>query len=110
MKPRNCIEHSCNRAMREPVYVVLRPAAKRRPWPHVVTVGPAGLQSFSPGAPSPHPIDVALRGYPGVEWDKDMADVRAWKPAEILSAAWMFALGVTAWWLQTKTRKLKWQF
>ena len=77
MKPRNCIEHACNRAMREPVYVVLRPAAKRRPWPHVVTVGPAGLQSFSPGAPSPHPIDVALRGYPGVEWDKDMADVRA---------------------------------
>ena len=65
MNPRNCIEHACNRAMREPVYVVLRPTAKRRPWPHVVTVGPTSLQSFFPGAPSPHPIDVALAAVVG---------------------------------------------
>ena len=95
--PPNCLAHSLNRAVLEPVYLVLRRTVKDgRKWAHVITVGPNGLQSYSPGAPLPHPIN-AILGYDGVTWDRDTADPRPWKAGELLWAAWTFALGTTLW-------------
>ena len=104
--PRNCLEHSLNRAVAEPVYLVLRRTVHaRRKWAHVITVGPNGLQSYSPGAPLPHPINVIL-GYDGVTWDRDTTDPKPWRESELLWAAWTFALGTTIWALNQNARRL----
>jgi hypothetical protein len=104
---RNCLKHSLDRATNEHVYLLIRRTVQpRRKWGHVLTVGPTGLQSYSPGAPLPHPIN-AILGYDGVTWDRDLTDPQPWKEGELFWAAWTFALGTTLWFLSRKVRRLK---
>jgi hypothetical protein len=103
--PRNCLSHALRRAVSEPVYLVLRRTVQdRRKWGHVLTVGPSGLQSYSPGAPLPHPIHAVL-GYDGIVWDRDTTDPQPWREGELLWAAWTFTIGTTLWVLKRKARR-----
>lgn len=91
-----CISVSLDRAVSEAVYIELRrPSRPGRPWPHVFTVGPTGLQNYVPGAPLAHMWEAL--DYDGVTWPWDTTDPQPWRSRELLLAAWVFA-GAVTWW------------
>ena len=112
----NCLSQSLLRWHTEGGYLSLRATAHpTRFWraPHVLHVGPEGIQHFAPGAPLGHPVQ-ALVGFDGVMWDRDMADAPPMPLRGIALAAVVGCVGALLWvagrLVKRIMRKLKWQF
>lgn len=95
----NCLTAALERWHTEGGYVALRTTAHpTRLWraPHVLHIGPEGLQHFAPGATLGHPVH-ALVGFDGVTWDRDMADAPPMPLRGIALAAVIVCAGALLW-------------
>ncbi len=95
----NCLTAALERWHTEGGYVALRTTAHpTRFWraPHVLHIGPEGIQHFAPGAPLGHPVQ-ALVGFDGVVWDRDMADAPPMPLRGIALAAVVGCVGTLLW-------------
>lgn len=95
----NCLSQSLLRWHTEGGYLSLRATAHpTRFWcaPHVLHVGPEGIQHFAPGATLGHPVQ-ALVGFDGVTWDRDMADAPPVPLRGIALAAVIGCVGALLW-------------
>lgn len=80
-------------------YFVLRSTAHpTKYWraPHILHIGPEGIQHFAPGATLGHPVQ-ALVGFDGVVWDRDMADAPPMPLRGIALAAVIGCVGTLLW-------------
>lgn len=95
----NCLSQSLLRWNTEGGYLLLRATAHpTRFWraPHVLHIGPEGIQHFAPGATLGHPVQ-ALVGFDGVTWDLDMADAPPVPLRGIVLAAVIGCVGALLW-------------
>ena len=95
----NCLSHALLRWHTEGGYLSLRATAHpTRLWraPHVLHIGPEGIQHFAPGATLGHPVQ-ALVGFDGVTWDRDLADAPPIPLRGIALAAVIGCVGALVW-------------
>lgn len=102
----NCIDAACKKACLSAGYIGLRPATyKGKPYPHVVWASMLSgeVVNWHPHEPAGK-VNVIF-GYDGISDSADHAAPRLWEPGKLVLAAWIFALGVSLWWLKRAWRR-----
>lgn len=96
MVPRNCLSTVLDRLASEGGYGAFRGSSHSDWGLHALHISPQGLAHYAPGATLDHPA-LALAGFDGIWWDRELADARPVKVRAIVVSAWIFALGATVW-------------
>lgn len=95
----NCVDFVCRHLCEKPRYMLFRTATFDRPYPHVMVMEEDGAVL------NYHPDESAGRlnlvfGYEGVIDSQDHAAPKVWSPGKLVLASWIFAAGVTLWWIK----------
>ncbi|MDX9717235.1 MAG: hypothetical protein RBT67_07670 [Thauera sp.] len=96
----NCLDAACDAVCAQPQYLVLRtPTLPWRPYAHAMAARQIGQVTNYHPADGQAKVNAAF-GYSGVTDSADHAAPKVWAPGKLVLASWIFAAGVTLWWVK----------